>query len=78
MADPAKNKSVPFLSYLDKAKGIIMAWETPVLPLNYPRDMVVGREFTTDGGQESPPDGGGMMLVRVEGEAQLSPTPFIL
>ena len=38
------------------------AWEAPVLPLNYTRQMAVVREFTTDGGQESPPDGRGMLV----------------
>ena len=42
------------------------AWEAPVLPLNYTRRMAVGREFTTDGGRKSPPDGKGMVLVGVE------------
>ena len=42
------------------------AWEAPVLPLNYTRRMAVGREFTTDGGRKSPPDGKGMLLVGVE------------
>ena len=32
------------------------AWEAPVLPLNYTRDMVAEPEFTTDGSQEPPPD----------------------
>ena len=41
-------------------------WEAPVLPLNYTRRMAVGREFTTDGGRKSPPDGKGMVLVGVE------------
>ena len=42
------------------------AWEAPVLPLNYTRRMAAVREFTTDSGQESPPDGTGMLLVGVE------------
>ena len=33
------------------------AWEAPVLPLNYTRQIAAVREFTTDSGQESPPDG---------------------
>ncbi len=32
------------------------AWEAPVLPLNYTREMAPDHEFTTDGGRESPPD----------------------
>jgi len=43
------------------------AWEAPVLPLNYTHQMAAVRKFTTDGGQESPPYGRGMVLVRVEG-----------
>ena len=31
------------------------AWEAPVLPLNYTREMAAGPEFTTDGSQEPPP-----------------------
>jgi hypothetical protein len=38
------------------------AWEAPVLPLNYTRRMAEGREFTAECGQESPPEGRGMVL----------------
>ena len=31
------------------------AWEAPVLPLNYTREIAAEPEFTTDGSQESPP-----------------------
>ena len=50
---------------MERVNGIepsFEAWEAPVLPLNYTRWMAVVREFTTDGGRESPPDGRGMMV----------------
>ena len=31
------------------------AWEAPVLPLNYTREMAAEPEFTTDSSQEPPP-----------------------
>ena len=37
------------------------AWEAPVLPLNYTREVLMVPEFTTDTGQEPPPGGGEMM-----------------
>ena len=50
---------------LERVMGIeptFEAWEAPVLPLNYTRRMTEGHEFTAEGGQESPPEGRGMML----------------
>ena len=42
------------------------AWEAPVLPLNYTR-IVLGCHYSTVGlFAESPPDGRGMVLARVE------------
>ena len=38
---------------MERVNGIepsFEAWEAPVLPLNYTRDMAVAREFTTDSG----------------------------
>ena len=54
---------------MERVNGIepsFEAWEAPVLPLNYTRDLAVVREFTTDCGRESPPDGRGMVVVTVE------------
>ena len=39
------------------------AWEAPVLPLNYTRDMAVARQFTTDGDRVPPHGSRGMVLV---------------
>ena len=54
---------------MERVNGIepsFEAWEAPVLPLNYTRERAADREFTTDSGQESPPDGRGMVPVRIE------------
>ncbi len=39
------------------------AWEAPVLPLNYTRNIVKRQQFTEEWEQVSPPDGRGMVVV---------------
>jgi hypothetical protein len=54
-----------FVAGMERVMGIeptFEAWEAPVLPLNYTRRMAEGREFTAECGQESPPEGRGMVL----------------
>ena len=42
------------------------AWEAPVLPLNYTREMVGDSKFTFFTIQQSPSLGRGMRMVRIE------------